>query len=214
MEEAQNQSQGFTQGNSQPQENKVSFPTVGEQKKNGGAKTLLIVGILVLIGVLGYVIYKSASGGDNEEVLSEPTPYENMAAEEEPTVSPSTTPVASPSAKIDKEKIKIQIQNGTGITGEAAYLQNLLKDLGYTNITVGNSSTQNATDTEVSFSSSLSSEVSTEINTKLTSVYQSVEKTSSTSTSYDVIIITGLRKGATVKPTATSTATPTATPAD
>lgn len=212
MEEAQNQSQGFTQTNSQPQENKVSFPTVGEQKKNGGAKTLLIVGILVLIGVLGYVIYKSASGENAEEALTEPTPYENMVVEEEPTVSPSATPVASPSAKIDKEDIKIQIQNGTGITGEAAYLQNLLKDLGYTNITVGNSSTQDATDTEVSFSKSLASEVTNEINTKLTSVYQSVEKTSSTSTTYDVIIITGLRKGATSKPTASSTPTP--TPAD
>jgi len=210
MEETQNQSQGFSQGTSQPQENRVSFPTVGTEKKNGGAKTLLIVGILVLIGILGYVIYKSASGKDNGTALTEPTPYQNMAAPDE-TVSPIASPTPTLAAA-DKTKVKIQIQNGTGITGEAAYLETLLKGLGYTNITVGNSPTQNATDTQVSYSSSVSSSVISEITAKLNTVYQSVKSVNSTSTAYDVVIITGLRKGATAKPTSTPTAAPTAIP--
>ena len=212
MEETQNQSQGFNQDASQPQDGRVSFPTVGEQKRGSGAKTLLIIAILVLIGILGYVIYKSASGESSQGVLTEPTPYQNTAAPVEETPAPSATPTASPSAAIDKAKVKIQVQNGTGITGEAAYLQTLLKGLGYTNVTVGNSATQDETDTQVSFSSSLASSVVNEITTKLNATYQTVTKTSSTSTTYDVIIITGLRKGATPKPTATSTAVPTATP--
>lgn len=213
MEETQNQSQGFSQDTSQSQDSRVSFPTVGEQKKGNGAKTLLIIGILVLIGILGYVIYKSASGESSQGVLTEPTPYQNTAAPvEETSPAPSATPTASPSAAVDKAKVKIQVQNGTGITGEAAYLQTLLKGLGYTNVTVGNSATQDETDTQVSFSSSLASSVVNEITTKLNATYQTVTKTSSTSTTYDVIIITGLRKGATPKPTATSTAVPTATP--
>ncbi|KKR56567.1 MAG: hypothetical protein UT96_C0040G0001, partial [Candidatus Woesebacteria bacterium GW2011_GWC2_40_30] len=41
---------------------------------------------------------------------------------------------------------------------------------------------------------------------------QSVKSVNSTSTAYDVVIITGLRKGATAKPTSTPTAAPTAIP--
>jgi len=164
MEETQNQSQGFSQGTSQTQDNGVSFPTVGEQNKGGGAKTLLIIGILALIGILGYVIYKSATSDGATPSLTEPTPYQNTAAPiQEPTPVPSVSPSASPSANVDKTKVKIQVQNGTGITGEAAYLQTLLKGLGYTNVTVGNSTTQDNTDTEVSFSSSVSSDVVNEI---------------------------------------------------
>lgn len=207
MEETQNQSQGFSQDT--PQQDKgVSFPTVGEQNKGGGAKTLLIIGILALIGILGYVIYRSASEEGTGE-LAEPTPYENTAVPvEEPTPVPSSSPSASPSATADKTKVKIQVQNGTGITGEAAYLQNILKAMGYTNVTVGNSPTQDETETTVSFASSVSSDMVSEITSKLNATYQTVTKTSSTSTSYDVVIVTGLRKGATAKPSASPTATP------
>lgn len=206
MEEGQNQAQQTPQIN----EERVSFPTVGSQeKKNGGAKTLLIVGILVLVGILGYVIYKSASGKTEDTITNtEPTPYENMAAPQAvATSSPSATilpsPSSSPSAKIDRTKVKIQIQNGTGITGEAAYLQNILKGLGYTNVTTGNSATQDETDTQVSFASTVPSDIVTEITSKLNSTYETVKKISSTSSTYDVVIITGLKKGATPKPTAT-----------
>jgi len=204
MEESQNQSQTPFQGSSESQESKVSFPTVGEEKKSGGAKTLLIIGILVLVGILGYVIYKSASGKNENTTLNEPTPFENnLAPTNEATIAPSATPTSSPSASIDKTKVKIQVQNGTGITGEAAYLQTQLNGLGYTNVSVGNSATQDETATQVSFSSSLSTQVVNEITSKLNTIYQTVTKTSSTSTTYDVIIITGLRKGATPKATPT-----------
>jgi len=217
MEEEQIQSQAPVQETSQPQDNRVSFPTVGEQKKSGGAKTLLIIGILVLVGVLGYVIYRSAVNGDKEENVSNPSSYENMVTPaEEATPGSSASPTSSPSASVDKSKIKIQVQNGTGITGEAAYLQTLLKGLDYTNVTVGNSATQDETETQVSFSSSVPASVVTEITTKLNSTYQTVTKTSLVSTAYDIVIITGLRKGATAKPsvspTATSKATPSASP--
>lgn len=213
MEEDQNQevqAQEVLQGATPPPSSGVSFPTVGEPKKSGGAKTLLIIGVLILVGILGFVIYKSAS--NKNEALSEPTPFENLIPP-----SQEQTPVASPTpAAIDKTKVKIQVQNGTGIMGEAAYLQTQLKGLGYTNVVVGNSAQQNLTATQVSFASSLSSDVVTEITAKLNSVYQSVTTVTSTSTAYDVVITTGLRKGATPKPSTTpaptTTATPTATP--
>jgi hypothetical protein len=225
MEEDQNQevqTQEAPQETVSPPSSGVSFPTVGEPKKSGSAKTLLIVGVLILVGILGFVIYKSASN-KNTENLGEPTPFENLN-----TTSPNetvSTPVASATpVAADKTKVKIQVQNGTGINGEAAYLQTQLKGLGYTNISIGNSAQQNLTVTQVSFAGSLSGAIVTEITTKLNTIYQSVTTTTSASTAYDAVITTGLRKGATAKPSATPkpsvtptpstspTPTPTATP--
>jgi len=203
MEETQNQPQGVSQETSQSQEDRVSFPTVGGEKKGSGAKTLLIIGILVLVGILGYVIYKSATGKE-EIVETTPTPIENLVP---PTPATTAIPSSSPSATVDKTKIKIQVQNGTGITGEAAYLQTQLSGLGYTNVTVGNSPAQE-TDTNVSFASTVPASVVTEITSKLNSIYQTVAKVSPTSTTYDIVIVTGLRKGATPKASATPTPTP------
>jgi hypothetical protein len=217
MEDNQNSPREDFQNSSFAQDNKVSFPTVGERGgKGGGAKTFLIVGILVLIGILGYVIYRSASSG-NEEITVEPSPFQNtIVPPEEGAATPSVSPSASPSAKIDKDEIKIQVQNGTGVSGEAAYLQNILEGLGYSDITVGNAAAQDETDTSCSFSNSLPLEVTEEIMSKLNATYQSVTKTSATSTNYDVVIITGLRKGVTPKPTRSpspsATPKPTATP--
>jgi hypothetical protein len=209
MEETQNQPQEAVQEIPQTQNSGVSFPTVGGEKKNGGAKTLLIIGILILVGVLGYVIYKSASSQGDQIATSTPTSYQNMAApSEEPSAEPSATPSSTPSAAVDKTEIKIQVQNGTGITGEAAYLQNILKGMGYSEVSVGNSAAQDATDTKVSFGSSVPTSIVSEITAKLGTTYQTVTKTSSASTTYDVVIITGLRKGATAKPVATPTPTP------
>ena len=183
----------------------VSFPTVGEPRRSSGAKTFLIVGILVLVGVLGFVIYKSAGGG--KEGTTEPTPFENPTSPEPvETVSPTTT--AKPA---DKAKVTIEVQNGTGIAGEAAYLQTQLKNLGYTNVTAGNASLQNETVTTVTFAKSLASDIVDEITQKLKTLYQNVTVKTATTATKDVVVVTGLRKGATAKPSATPTATPAST---
>lgn len=180
----------------------VSFPTVGQQKKSGSPKTLLILGALILAGILGYVAFKNASNNDAEPTSS-------------PTSESIETPVpvsTSTSAPVDKSKVKIEIQNGTGITGEAAFLQTQLKNLGYTNITVGNASSQDNTTTTVTFAKSLSSSVVDEITKKLKELYKDVEVKTSSTTSIDVLIVTGLRKGATAKPSASPTPKVTSTP--
>ncbi len=187
----------------------VSFPTVGEEKKSGGAKTLLIVGILVLVAILGFVIYKSASK-KSTDTLGETSPFDNLTTpSSDQTVV--TTPASSPAASVDKTKIKIQVQNGTGITGEAAYLQTQLGNLGYKNIKVANSeSTVEAT--TVTFSSTLDSGVVSEITQKLNSLYQTVATDTSSSSTFDVVIIAGLKKGATPKPSSSPASSPSASP--
>ncbi|MEK7550850.1 MAG: LytR C-terminal domain-containing protein [Patescibacteria group bacterium] len=181
----------------------VSFPTVGQPKKSGGPKTLLVLGVLVLLGILGFVIFKNSS----KKVEPEPTSSSTLTPVE--MLSPSASSTAKPA---DKSKVKIQIQNGTGITGEAAFLQTQLKTLGYTTVTVGNASSQDQTVTTVTFAKSLSSDSVDELTKKLKELYKEVEvKTVATSTN-DVVIITGLRKGATVKPSATPTLKTSASP--
>ncbi len=189
---------------SQSNPSSVSFPTVGQQQKSGGSKTLLVIGILILVAILGFVIYKSASKTD--ETLAEPTPFDNLTTSDEGTVESTPTPVASPTSTpkpADKSKVTIEVQNGTGITGEAAYLQTQLKDLGYTNVTVGNASSQNATDTTVTFAKTLAASTVDEITAKLKTLYQTVTVKTATTATTDVVIVTGLRKGATTKPAAT-----------
>jgi hypothetical protein len=189
----------------------VSFPTVGAPRKSGGAKTLLIIGILILVGILGFVIYKSASKSGG--VSTEPTPFDNLTTPSEDNTNVSTpAPSATPTAA-DKAKVTVQVQNGTGITGEAAYLQTQLKNLGYTDVKVGNAGTQDATSTQVTFSKTLDSGIVSELTQKLNSLYQNVTTSTSSSATFDVVIITGLRKGSTAKPSATPTPKATATPA-
>lgn len=201
--------------------NNVSFPTINEEpKKSGGAKTLLIAGILILVGILGFVIFKSATKKADTITIDEPvddsltTPVQNKTSEPVQTTSP--TPVSSSTPKaVSKSSVNIEIQNGTGITGEAAYLQNLLKDIGYTKISVGNASNQDATITTVTFSKSLSSDVVDELTKKLQSIYQEVSVKTSNASTVDALIVTGTRKGSssqTAKPTATKSPTPVASP--
>jgi hypothetical protein len=209
----EDQAENQTQNPISQETTSVSFPSVGQPKKSSGARTLLVVGILILIGILGFVIYKSATS-QKQTAVTEPTPYENLAGNttSNATIPPQATPIASPSATVDKSKIQIQVQNGTGIAGEAAYLQKQLEALGYTNVKATNAPTTNATDTTVTFSSSLDSGIVAEITQKLNTIYQSVITQTSASTTYDVVIVTGLRKGATPLPTVTATITPSPKP--
>lgn len=198
----------------QPVARSVSFPTVGPSEKSGKGKTLLVLGVLALVGVLGYLVYRSAS---TRSPQPSPTSLATLPAVETP--SPTATAMAKP---VDKNKVKIQVLNGTGIPGEAAYVQTQLKNLGYTNITLGNATVQNATVTVVTFSKSLAQELVDEITKKLKNIYDEVEVKTSSSASADVLVVTGLRKGTTAKPSATatpkatlsptSTASPSATP--
>ena len=191
----------------------VSFPTVGQPQKPGGPKTILIVGILILVAILGFVVYKSATG--KNAASPQPTSFENQIEGSQTSVTSTSQPTATPKPA-DKSTVSILIQNGTGIAGEAAYLQTQLKNLSYTDIKVGNASSQNATTTSVTFSNSLSQDIVADITKELNSLYQNVTATTTSSSTTDVLIVTGLRKGATPKPSATATpkasATPTSSP--
>lgn len=174
----------------------VGFPLSSKPKEKSSKAGLIILIVVALLGLGIFFLTKKA--GEKE-----------IAPTETPTVTSSPLPTATP-APVDKTKVKIQVQNGTGISGEAAYLQGQLRSLGYTDITVANSDTQDNTDTVVTFKTTLSQTAVDEITTKLGALYQNVTVKTSSSATLDVVVVTGLRKGQTAKPSAT--ATPTASP--
>jgi hypothetical protein len=213
MEDGQNQENQVAQeapSQATPQSN-VSFPTVGQPRKSGGSKTLLVVGILILVAILGFVIYKSAANKD--ESLIEPTPFDNLT--DTSSIAPSSTPVVSATATpkaADRSKVVIEVQNGTGITGDAAYLQTQLSSLGYTNIKVGNAGSQSLTATEVTFSKTLSVSAVDELTTKLKALYTTVTVKPAVTSTTDALIVTGLKKGATPKASVAPSASASGTP--
>lgn len=173
-----------------------------KEKKGKGKKVLIIFFILLLLAALGVGAWY---------VLSEPQ-VEIDEVTSELSVSPTPSPSPSPtSAPIQREEIKINVLNGTGISGEAGLLQDELEDLGYSDIEVGNADETDYEATQVTFSDKLSEEAVEEILEKLKEMYSEVEDDVSISIEdYDIQIITGLRKGVTPKPTAAkATATPT-----
>jgi len=189
----------------------MSRPSSKRDKKTVGLILLLIA--LVLVG--GGVFYFLSLRNKQESRTESPTRTEAPMIIEEESVSTST-PTPTPAEVVDKKSVSIQVLNGTGIVGEAAYLQDRLNSLGYTSVKVGNAAKQDYESTQVTFSSSLSSSAVSEITKELEKIYQKVETKKSSSTSYDVEIITGLRSGQTPKasatPKPTSTAKPTSTP--
>lgn len=203
MEENQNPESTQTQPVVEtPQENVSFAPIPVKQRSKGKVKTFLGIFILIIFVVGGFLIFK-----DSGQKSAEPTATPEVGGVSVDTSSPSPTP-----EPVDKTKIVISIENGTGIVGEAAYIRDILKVAGYSVFKVGNAATTDNITTTVTFSSSLAESIKTEITTKLNNVYKEVTVANSSTQKDDVLIITGLRKGATAKPSATPTTTPSASP--
>lgn len=178
----------------------VGFP-ISQPKPKGKMNkwTLIIIGLLILGG--GGVFFFTR--GSKETPTASPTVGGLSTSTPEPT--PTPTPA-------DKSKVRIEVQNGTGIAGEAAYLQGVLKSLGYSDIKAGNAESQDETTTTVTFAKTVSESVKDEITKKLEGVYKKVEVKTSSTQKTDVLIVTGLRKGATAKPSPTASPKPSGSP--
>lgn len=154
--------------------------------------------------VLFFYLVSLQSRVNQSNLEESPEPF--VVQESEPL--PTPTEEAKKEEVIDKKSISISVLNGTGITGEAAYLQDKLGDLGYTSVKVGNASSQNYKETVVKFSSTLSRSVVDELTAELNKIYNDVRTQTVNAESFDVEIITGLRLEQTSRPTTSSTPTP------
>jgi hypothetical protein len=187
-----------------------SFVQQPKAKSNGGSKWVIIFIVLLILGGAGIFFFTSSTN----KISATPTPsFGVVPIENETTPAPVATNTPAP---VKRDAVTIEIQNGTGVPGEAKLLSDKLKELGYSDITAGNAPTTDNTETTVTFSKTVSQSVQDEIKTTLEGFYKTVNvKTSSTQKS-DVVVVTGLRSSQTTKPqssatpkaTATSSATP------
>ncbi|MFA6250635.1 MAG: LytR C-terminal domain-containing protein [Candidatus Shapirobacteria bacterium] len=125
-----------------------------------------------------------------------------------PTETPSPTPVP-----ISKD-LKIQVLNATSINGQAATLKKTLSDLGFTNITLGNSS-EKLTQNEIRMKSSLS-DFSGYFSQSMSDFPANITATLKDSATYDLVFVIGTDLSKAGSPTETdeleSTPTPKASP--
>jgi hypothetical protein len=165
----------------------VSFPGAPvPKKKNVGMKIGILVALLVVIGGIAWFL------------LSSENPFSAASQSPTPTMSvrdlPSNTPAPTESP-VKKDELKVSIKNGTGVPGEAAFLQKEMEKLGFKSIESGNADNKNYTKTQVSFASRVPEDVKTEVSAKLQELYTGVEVSDTASAGLDITIITGLRKG-------------------
>lgn len=204
------------QGHAMPHQNEVSFPQPKEPGGKSSAKIIIaVIGVILIVVVGGWLILGNNTGGST----ATPTPVGGLSDFPSPTTeTPTPDPTATPTPAA-KEDVKIEVLNGTGVPGEASFLENALTELGFENIEAGNADEQNSTETVATYSRELSPATADEITAKLEEIYDTVRTRRATvSGDFDVSITTGPRKAgsataspkASVKASATPTASPTA----
>ncbi len=172
----------------------ISKPKM-ENKKN----ILPLIAIFVVTAAVASIIIWFVLNRNND-VTEEPLSNQISPVIEETIPTEIPTPTVAPVADISK-KIKIQVLNSTDINGQAATLKEKLVNLGFTNVTVGNSSqkeNENTINTKPSTASA-----SAYFQSKLAGYFDATATADLKETStYDVVFNIGTDLGS-------STATPT-----
>lgn len=104
----------------------------------------IIIPTALLIGALvgGLITYFSGMSK-----IKSTEPASSPVSTTESIVTP--TPVASPSSTLKKDELKVQVLNGSGVSGAAGKAKTLLEGLGYKNIDTGNATVSDLAQTEI-----------------------------------------------------------------
>lgn len=143
--------------------------------------TALLVGALVG-GLITYFSGLSRLEGDEPTV----TPVATTASEVK------ETPVASSAPTLKRDGLKLQVLNGSGVSGAAGKAKTLLEGLGYTSVDTGNASSSDFANTEVAVKDS-AKEYMDLIIKDLSKEYEATAaaKVLPTSSKYDIVITLG-----------------------
>lgn len=143
-----------------------------------------IIGILCM-GAASYYLKNNIASLNLPFLASAPTPSPTP----EPTIAPTPTP-----EKVDLGKYTIEIQNGSGITGEAAKLKTALTGEGFKVSSVANADNSDYAETEITASKSINQAYLEKLKTELSKTYKvsSTVKTASDEADVkDVTVIIG-----------------------
>lgn len=191
-----------------PQDNPItntnSLPNM-ENKRN----ILPIIAVFIFTAALASVIiWFVLNRGKTDTIETTQTPISEVT----PTTETIPTSIPTPTIVEISKSIKIQVLNATDINGQAATAKAMLTDLGFTNVTVGNSK-EKATENKVQLKASLTG-AQAYFESKLDGNFPATYTTDLKETgNYDAVFIIGtdLKTGAAAVPTIKATATPSAT---
>lgn len=127
-----------------PLEADSTFAAPSKKKINKRFVYLIIVILFLLVAFFGFKFFGKSQQQDINDVpaVSTPTDFPTLTpeptSEESPTPSPTNTPTPKPTVNpvdkttgLDRSKLSVTIQNGSGQAGVAGKASDILKNLGY-----------------------------------------------------------------------------------
>ncbi len=146
-----------------------------------------VVFILIGLAIIAYLLLRPKSPPQNIiEDLSQKEPVTSQTQEETESTSSSSAEETS------KDEIRIQVLNGSGVSGQASRVRNLLANINYSQIDIGNADSQDFKKTTVRLSSNISEELKAELQSELETLFESVEfEADLDSENFDIVITTG-----------------------
>lgn len=194
----------------------VSFPDPRSSKSSSSFPKWIfaVIGLVVILAAGGFFLYQSSTSTTVNPTPSPfvsgidalPTPTETPMQTTKPSATP--TPAATPTSS-QRTGVSVEVQNGTGTTGDAAAAKSLIEKAGYTKVTTGNASSQTATSTSVQYSSDVPLAVVNEISQALSDSFGTVTPTAGLTGKMVVRVITGPKS---TSPVIKASATPTSSP--
>lgn len=148
----------------------------------------IIVPTALLVGALVGGLITYFSGVSNQTTVEvTPTPVATTAPQ-----NGGTEPTATPSSTLKRDSLKVQVLNGSGVSGLAGKVKTMLEGLGYKGVVAGNASSSDFEKTEVAIKESKKEYLDLVIK-DLSSDYEAVEaeKALPANSSYDVVITVG-----------------------
>ena len=169
-----------------------SFVAVPKKKKAKSTLPLLLPVFALLIAVLGGVYYMQMQQNKTfiargEQVVS---PFPTSAQIAAPTPEP-TASISSESAALQKKTTKIQVLNGSRITGQAELGRRQLNAVGYEDVKTGNADSAATTKTLIIFTKNVPDYIRSDIVAQLAKTYEEISTQETESAQYDVIITLG-----------------------
>jgi hypothetical protein len=147
----------------------------------------IIIPTALLVGALvgGFITYFSGVSKFNKDNETS-TPISSEAPIDEPS------PTASSIGTLKRDTLKIQVLNGSGVSGAAGKAKTYLEGLGYKNIDTGNASASDFAETEISIKDT-KKEFTSLLTTDLSKTYQVAKETKTlvATSSFDVVITLG-----------------------
>lgn len=147
---------------------------------------IIAVSSVVFLSIIFFIFFIMFSLKNQSKVTQSKIEVPQVGLKSNQESTPTTTIISY----APKEKLQIQILNGSGITGQANKIKNIFLKLGFNSIKTGNISISKST--EVSFKNLVDPNTRNEITLELQNMFKNLAlKESTDSAIFDVVIKTG-----------------------